>query len=189
VIPAVDKVIEMGIADPNRLFLMGQSFGGFSTYGLVTQTQRFKAAVSLAGLSDLISLYGQFDARVRYTEYPQEDLFMAALMESAQSRMGNPPWKDLGRYIRNSPIFYVDRVQTPLMIIQGDMDYVAMQQGEEFFTSLYRQGKRAKFVRYWGEGHVLESPANIRDMWNQIFAWFDEFSKEEQPGTGESPRN
>jgi dipeptidyl aminopeptidase/acylaminoacyl peptidase len=90
--------------------------------------------------------------------------------------MGNPPWKDLGRYIRNSPITYVYRVQTPLMIIQGDMDYVAMQQGEEFFTSLYRQGKRAKFVRYWGEGHVLESPANIRDMWSQIFNWFDEFS-------------
>ncbi|MGB9409215.1 MAG: prolyl oligopeptidase family serine peptidase [Terracidiphilus sp.] len=176
VLPAVDKVIEMGIADPNRLFLIGQSFGGYSTYGLVTQTDRFKAAVSLAGMSDLISLYGQFDARMRYTDYPQENLFMAALMESAQVRMGNPPWKDLGRYIRNSPITYVYRVQTPLMIIQGDMDYVAMQQGEEFFTSLYRQGKRAKFVRYWGEGHVLESPANIRDMWSQIFNWFDEFS-------------
>lgn len=176
VLPAVDKAIEMGIADPDRLFLMGQSFGGFSTYGLVTQTQRFKAAVSLAGLSDLISLYGQFDARERYTDHPQEDLFMESLFESAQVGMGNPPWKDWGRYVRNSPIFYVDRVQTPLMIIQGDVDYVAIQQGEEFFTSLYRQGKRAKFVRYWGEGHVLESPANIRDMWNQIFAWFDEFS-------------
>jgi len=182
VLPAVDKVIEMGIGDPDRLFLMGQSFGGFSTYGLVTQTQRFKAAVSLAGLSDLISLYGQFDARERYTEHPQEELFMQALMESAQTGMGNPPWKDQGRYIRNSPIFYVDRVKTPLMIIQGDVDYVAMQQGEEFFISLYRQGKRAKFVRYWGEGHVLESPANIRDMWNQIFLWFDEFSHPAPPG-------
>jgi dipeptidyl aminopeptidase/acylaminoacyl peptidase len=175
VLPAVDKVIQMGIADPNRLYLMGQSFGGFSTYGLVTQTQRFNAAVSLAGLSDLISLYGQFGARERYTQYPQEDLFMQALMESAQVGMGNPPWKDLGRYLRNSPIFYVDRVQTPIMIIQGDIDYVAIQQGEEFFNSLYRQGKRAEFVRYWGEGHVLESPANIRDMWNRIFAWLEQF--------------
>lgn len=176
VLPAVDKVVELGFADPQRLFLMGQSFGGFSTYGLVTQTQRFKAAVSLAGLSNLISLYGQFDARLRYTEYPQEMLFQAALMESAQVRMGGPPWKDLGRYIRNSPVFFVDRVQTPLMIIQGDMDYVALQQGEEFFMSLYRQGKRAQFVRYWGEGHVLSSPANIKDMWRRVFAWFDEFS-------------
>jgi dipeptidyl aminopeptidase/acylaminoacyl peptidase len=176
VLPAVDKAVEMGIADPDRLFLMGQSFGGFSTYGLVTQTQRFKAAASLAGLSDLVSLWGQFGARERYTDYPQEDLFMEALMEGGQVGLGGPPWKEWNRYIRNSPIFYVDRVQTPLMIIQGDMDYVAIQQGEEFFMSLYRQGKRAKFVRYWGEGHVLESPANIRDMWKQIFGWFDEFS-------------
>ena len=174
VIPAVDKAIELGIGDPDRLYLMGQSFGGFSTYGLVTQTRRFRSAVSLAGLSDLISLYGQFDARERYTDNPQEQLFMAALMETAQTRMNNPPWKDLGRYIRNSPIFFVDRVETPLMIIQGDVDYVALQQGEEFFISLYRQGKRARFVRYWGEGHVLESPANIRDMWQRIFTWFDD---------------
>jgi dipeptidyl aminopeptidase/acylaminoacyl peptidase len=100
---------------------------------------------------------------------------MAALTESAQTGMGNPPWKDLGRYLRNSPIFTVDRVQTPLLIIQGDLDYVAVQQGEEFFVSLYRQGKRASFVRYWGEGHVLESPANIRDMWSRVYAWLDEF--------------
>ena len=176
VLPAIDKLVDMKVADPDRLFLMGQSFGGFSTYGLVTQTQRFKAAVSLAGLSDLVSLYGFLGARERYTSYPHEDLFMQSLMESAQGGMGNPPWKDLGRYIRNSPITYVDRVKTPLMIIQGDLDYVAIQQGEEFFTSLYRQGKRAKFVRYWGEGHVLESPANIRDMWQNIFTWFDTFS-------------
>jgi len=64
---------------------------------------------------------------------------------------------------------------TFMKIMQGDLDYVALQQGEEFFTSLYRQGKRAEFVRYWGEGHVLESPANIRDMWRRIFAWFDQF--------------
>ncbi|MEP7383593.1 MAG: prolyl oligopeptidase family serine peptidase [Gemmatimonadota bacterium] len=179
VLPAVDKVVELGIADPARLFLMGQSFGGFSTYGLVTQTSRFTAAASLAGLSNLISLYGQFDARLRYTDYPHEDLFMDGLIESAQVRMGSPPWRDLNRYIRNSPIFFVDRVETPLMIIQGDQDYVAMQQGEEFFKALYRQGKRASFVRYWGEGHVFTSPANIRDMWSRVFAWFDEFSPRE----------
>ena len=176
VLPAVDRLVELGIADPDRLFVMGQSFGGFSTYGLVTQTRRFRAGVALAGLSNLISMYGQLDARERYTPYPHEHFFQQAIMESAQVGMGNPPWRDLGRYLRNSPIFHVERVQTPLLIIQGDLDYVPIQQGEEFFTSLYRQGKRARFVRYWGEGHVLESPANIRDMWVQIFRWFDEIS-------------
>ena len=63
VLPAVDKAMELGIADPKRLFVMGQSFGRFRTYGLVTQTTRFQAAVSLAGLSDFVSLYAQFDAR------------------------------------------------------------------------------------------------------------------------------
>lgn len=190
VLPAVDKTVELGIADPKRLGVMGQSYGGFSTYGLVTQTTRFQAAVALAGLSDLASLYAQFDARQRYDAFPQEDLFYMFLAESGQERLGNPPWKDFGRYIRNSPIFYVDRVETPLMIIQGDMDYVAMQQGEQFFMSLYRQNKRAQFLRYWGEGHVLEGPANIRDMWQRIYAWFDEFLKprpEELPTKGKEP--
>jgi dipeptidyl aminopeptidase/acylaminoacyl peptidase len=175
VLPAVDKAIELGIADPDRLAVMGQSYGGYSTYGLVTQTNRFKAAIALAGLSDLVSLYGVFDARYRYTEYPHENLFQQSIAETGQVRMGNPPWKDAGRYLRNSPLFYVDRVQTPLLIVQGDMDYVSMTQGEQFFTALYRQGKRARFVRYWGEGHVFSSPANIRDLWAQMYAWLDEF--------------
>ena len=173
VLPALDRAVELGFSDPDRFFVMGQSFGGFATYGLVTQTKRFKGAVALAGLCDFISLYAQFDARMRYDDFPHENLFMAALMESAQTAMGNPPWKDLGRYMRNSPILSVDRVETPIMIVQGDLDYVAIQQGEEFFNSLYRQGKRAEFVRYWGEGHVLESPANIRDMWRRIEGWLD----------------
>jgi dipeptidyl aminopeptidase/acylaminoacyl peptidase len=75
------------------------------------------------------------------------------------------------RYIRNSPITYADRVTTPLLIVQGDMDYVPLQQGEEFFTALYRQNKPASFVRYWGEGHIIESPANVADMWAKICAW------------------
>jgi hypothetical protein len=55
------------------------------------------------------------------------------------------------------------------------MDYVPIQQGEEFFTALHRQGKRARFIRYWGEGHFLLSPANFRDLWTQVYAWLDEF--------------
>lgn len=175
VLPALDKLIDMGVADPERLGVIGQSYGGYSTYGLITLTNRFKAAVSLAGLNDLVSLYGVFDMRSRYEPYPHERLFYQSIAESGQVRMGNPPWRDAGRFLRNSPLFYVDRVQTPLLIVQGDMDYVALQQGEQFFSALYRQGKRARFARYWGEGHVFSSPANIRDLWNQIYRWFDEF--------------
>jgi dipeptidyl aminopeptidase/acylaminoacyl peptidase len=173
VLPAVDKAIDLGIADPKRLAIMGHSYGGYSTYGLVTLTNRFQAAIVLAGLSDLVSFYGVFDSRFRYEPYPHEHIAQKSIAETGQLRMGNPPWKDAARYVRNSPLFYVDRVQTPLLIIQGDMDFVSMTQGEQFFSALYRQGKRARFVRYWGEGHALSSPANLRDVWTQIYAWLD----------------
>lgn len=182
VLPAVDKAVELGIADPQRLFVMGASFGGFSTYGLLTQTKRFAAGVSLAGLANLISLYGGFDARFRYTDYAPEYSNMMPMTEGGQSGMGSPPWADLNRYLRNSPYFSVDRVQTPLMIVQGDVDYVALQQGEEFFSALYRQGKRARFVRYWGEGHGIASPANARDLVERIDAWFEEIAPD-KPGS------
>ena len=151
-LPAVDKAVELGIADPKRLGVMGQSFGGFSTMGLITQTNRFQAAVALAGLSNLVSLYGQFDPRTRYDDYPHENLFYMFLAESGQENLGNTLSQNFARYLRNSPIFYAERVQTPLMIIQGDMDYVTMSQGEEFFMALHRQGKRAALRALLGRG-------------------------------------
>ena len=173
-LPAVDAAIDAGLADADRLGLMGHSYGGYGTYALITQTHRFRAAVAMAAIADLVSLYGQFDPRLRYEPDPHEYL-LQSLAEAGQLRMGAPPWQDPERYIRNSPLFAAGDVRTPLLIVQGDMDYVPMQQGEQFFSALYRQGKRARFVRYWGEGHILQSPANIQDMWQQIFAWFDEF--------------
>jgi acetyl esterase/lipase len=187
VMSAVDKVVEMGVADPGKLVVWGQSYGGYSTYTLVTYTQRFKAAVALAGLSELVSLYGILDARERYDRYPHEFPFAAILSESGQIRMGDTPWGDLWRYLRNSPLYYLDRVQTPLMIVQGDLDYVAIEQGELFFSGLHRLGKRAQFVRYWGDSHTLESPANIRDMWQRIFAWFDEHLSPKAPEQSGTP--
>lgn len=174
VMSAVNRVVELGYVDPNRLAVMGHSYGGYSTLGLVTYTNRFRAAIALAGLSDLVSLYGSFRSGRRYDDFAHEDLFWVGLSESGQIRMGNAPWRDLWRYLRNSPVHYVERVQTPVMIVQGDIDYVPMQQGEAFFAALYRMGKKASFIRYWGEGHVIESPANVRDMWNRIFGWLDE---------------
>jgi dipeptidyl aminopeptidase/acylaminoacyl peptidase len=173
VLPALDKLVALGIADPNRIGVMGHSYGGFSTYGLITQTHRFQAAIALAGISDFSSWYGTFDARMRYDPFVHEDTFRMQQIEGGT--MGNPPWRDVTRYSRNAPISYADRVKTPLLIIQGDLDYVPIQQGEEFFTALYRLNKRAQFVRYWGEDHTLDSPANIRDMWQRIYYWLDEF--------------
>ena len=177
-LPAVDKVIEMGIADPARLAVMGHSYGGYGTFCLITQTNRFRAAVALAGPTDWGSYYGEFLLNKRYTDTPLEfprSMYETEGTSGSSQGVGMPPWKNKELFLRNSPLSYVDKVETPLMIIHGDMDVaVPIEQAEQFFSALYRQNKRAQFVRYWGEGHVLDSPANIRDMWQRIYAWLDE---------------
>jgi hypothetical protein len=130
VLPALDKVIDLGIADPKRLGVIGQSYGGFTVYALITQTKRFQAAAALAGPSDFISEWGQFYGATRYELSPQKEAAsQQSLIEGGFGSLGAPPWKDVERYVRNSPIFYADRVETPVLIIQGDMDFVPIQQG------------------------------------------------------------
>jgi dipeptidyl aminopeptidase/acylaminoacyl peptidase len=173
VIAAVDRLIDLGIADPERLAVGGHSYGGYSTFGVVAYTNRFKAAIASAGVSNLVSQFGTFDARFRYGETATEGISRMRWTEGGQGRMAATPHENLWRYLRNSPLYYADRVQTPLLIIQGDIDFVPLSQGEEFFSALYRQGKTARFLRYWGEGHSVESPANTRHMWQEIFDWLD----------------
>jgi dipeptidyl aminopeptidase/acylaminoacyl peptidase len=177
VLGAIDALVDAGVADPDRVAVMGHSFGGYAAYGLITQTDRFRAAIALAGACDLAGEYGIFDARMRYTDSPQETLLQPTLLEAGQAGRGGmigPPWDEPLRYLRNSPLQFVERVHTPVLIIQGDDDYVPIEQGEAFFTALYRLGKRARFARYWGEGHRFASPANIRHMWGEIFSWLDD---------------
>jgi dipeptidyl aminopeptidase/acylaminoacyl peptidase len=184
VMGAVDKLIELGIVDADQLAVMGHSFGGYSTYAIVTQTNRFKAAVAMSGHPDLISLYGQFLPSERYSDRAHDGLVTASLSEYGPFNMGGSLWSDFGHYMRNSPVFYLDRVETPLMIVHGDMDGAPIQQGEEAFTALYRLGKRARFIRYWGEGHVVASPVNVRHLWTHIFDWLD---TNLEPRTSNSP--
>ncbi len=164
--------------------MIGQSYGGYGVYSLITQTDRFKAAAALAGPSNLISEYGQFEALERYDRDAEVDFTNMTLLESgvsdtgpnsASGHLGTPPWRDLDLYIRNSPLFHVEQCHTPILIIQGDMDFVPIQQGEEFFRAMQRLGRRSRFVRYWGEGHFISSPANQVDSMKQLFKWFDEF--------------
>src|SRR5207244_3183747 len=138
--------------------------------------KRFQAAVAMASAgSDFTSQWGTFNGATRYGDNPQvETARTQSSMEVGQSALGGPPWKIAERYVRNSPLFYADRVETPILIIHGDMDIVPIEQAEEFFMAMNRQGKRARFVRYWTSGHTVTGP-NLRDQWKQIYAWFDEF--------------
>lgn len=174
VFAAVDAAVARGYVDPDRMAVQGQSYGGYATGALVGLTNRFRTAVAQAGLYDLVSAYGQFDIRNRLDMARTGlSLFAASLMETSQGGMGGPPWDDPQRYLRNSPLMHVRSVNTPIMLISGDLDYVSTTQTEEFFTALTRLNKDAVFVRYYGEDHVFNSPANIRDMWGRILAWYD----------------
>lgn len=188
-LPAVDRLIDLGIADPARVGVMGQSFGGYSVYSLVTQTRGFKAAIALAGLTDLTADYAMFDPTARgYPGIEHEKSDNWAIVEAGQTGIAVPPYEDYWRYWRNSPLAYVDRVETPLLLIQGEYDIRgSMTQAESFFFSLYRQGKTARLLRYWGENHGLAlSPANVRNIFDESVRWFDKYLRD-RPGQAGIP--
>jgi dipeptidyl aminopeptidase/acylaminoacyl peptidase len=168
VLPGVNRIIELGIADPERLGIMGHSNGGYSTLALITLTQRFKAAVMRAGLGNLVSFYGEMGKNGTH--------YGLGVAEHAFG-MGTP-WDSRNRYLENSPIFYLDRVETPLLIVHGSIDdAVAPFLAEEVFVGLRRLGKEALYARYEGEGHSLASYVNQLDYCNRMIAWFDEHLK------------
>lgn len=177
--PAIDTMIAIGIADSARLGVIGHSFGGYAVNCIVGQSHRFRAAVSNAGIADMTSLALQYYPNSRYTDSPDMEL---RWVETGEGMMGAPPWRDAQRYMRNSPILYADSVETPVLITTGDNDFMA--QSEEWFNALYRAGKRARLIRYWGEGHLLSSPANVLRNWNEILSWFDTYLRRTEHPVG-----
>jgi dipeptidyl aminopeptidase/acylaminoacyl peptidase len=183
VMPAIDKVVEMGIADSNRIGVMGHSYGGYSTLALIVQTTRFRAAVSSAGPANLINSYGQMDK--------DGVSFGIGWAEASQGRMGGPPWQFRDRYIENSPIFYLDRVQTPLLIIQGEADStVPASLSDEVFVGLRRMGKEVVYAKYIGEDHspLYWGDANMSDYCQRVIDWFNQHLSATKPLKPESGR-
>jgi dipeptidyl aminopeptidase/acylaminoacyl peptidase len=172
VMPGIDKAVELGVADPKRIGVTGHSYGGYSTLCLIAQSPRFKAAVMRAGLGDLIGSYGQLS--------PDGTNYGLAWAETGQGRMGGSPWEFRERYLENSPIFYLDRVVTPLLIIHGSADRaVSAYLADEVFTGLRRLGKTVSYARYEGEDHWegTWSRPNQIDALNRVLAWFDRYVK------------
>jgi len=174
VLPAIDRVGSLGVIDTSRVAVMGQSFGGWTTLALITRTKRFRSAIALAAVSDEVSYLGAFRAWDR--PWPFAAIVMAPpkMVEAGQQSAEGPLWQYPERYLEDSPVLQATRVETPTMIIQGDQDFEGIQQGEELFSALYRLGKSAEFVRYIGDTHAIESPANVSDMWQRILVWLAE---------------
>jgi dipeptidyl aminopeptidase/acylaminoacyl peptidase len=180
VLPGVNRVVEMGIADPDRLGVMGHSNGGYSTLALIVQTTRFKSAIEADGTGDLVAEYGELDQ--------SGAAFGTSNLEQGQDGLGGTPWEVRERYIENSPLYYLDRVETPLLIVHGDEDRtVAPFLGDELFVGLRRLGKKVELAKYGGEGHspLYWSYANQVDVFNRMIAWFDEYLVGASPPSGQ----
>jgi dienelactone hydrolase len=169
-VSGVQKLVEMGVADPERIGLHGHSWSGYQTAFVVTQTDLFRAAVAGAPVANMTSAYGG----IRYGT----GLARMFQYEQAQSRMGVSLWQGRDRYIESSPLFYADRVTTPLLIQFGDEDEaVPWTQGIELYLALRRQGKPAWLLQYRGEGHHLAKYPNKLDYSIKMREFFDHYLK------------
>jgi dipeptidyl aminopeptidase/acylaminoacyl peptidase len=170
---AVKKVIAMGVIDPKKVGVVGHSWGGFDAAYLATHTTDFfAAAVAGAPITDLVSNYGNHHWSIGIAETDH--------IETGQQRMQVPLYEDLQAYIRNSAVFNVQNMTTPLMIEVGDSDgTVFFHQGIELYNIARRAKKNVVLLLYGGEDHGLRKKPDQIDYERRIFTWFGHFLKDE----------
>ncbi|WP_426484651.1 S9 family peptidase [Flavobacterium sp. 2] len=170
VLSAVDKVLTMGMVDPAKVGLMGHSFGGYETDLIITQTDRFAAAVSGAAWTDLVSCYLYVSGTSK-----RPDFYRA---EKDQLRIGKSLYEDTESYLKNSPVLLAQNVKTPLLGWTGENDrHIHSFQSMEFYLALRRLNKEHTLLVYPGEGHQLDQKQNRKDLTNRILEWFDYYLK------------
>ena len=168
VVPGVTHILDMGFVDPKRVGVEGHSWGGYQIAYLVTRTNMFAAAEAGAPVSNMTSAYGG----IRWAS----GLSRMFQYEHTQSRIGGTLWNSLQRYMENSPLFFADKVETPLLMMHNDNDgAVPWYQGIEFFVALRRLGKRAWMLNYNGESHGLTKWHNKKDWAVRMQQFFDHY--------------
>ncbi|NUQ12166.1 MAG: S9 family peptidase, partial [Gemmatimonadaceae bacterium] len=166
VVPGVQKLLERGYVDPKGLGLQGQSWGGYQTAYIITQTTMFSAAMAGAPVANMTSAYGG----IRW----ESGLNRSMQYEAGQSRIGASLWEQPQLYIENSPLFHLPRVSTPLFIMHNDADgAVPWYQGIELFIGMRRLGKEAYLINYNNDVHNPASRANQKDMAQKMQEFFD----------------
>lgn len=170
---AANRLIDMGVADPDRLGVHGTSYGGYATVLLLTQTDRFKAAINISGKVDMVSFY---------TDSPRLGVRNTHAPEKSQDRIGGTLWEYPERYLEHSAVLRADRITTPLLCITGDQDpNVPASQSREIYYALRRLGKAVEWVRYVDGAHrPPNSVAESLDFEQRILAWYDKYLKAEK---------
>jgi dipeptidyl aminopeptidase/acylaminoacyl peptidase len=172
IMAGVDLVLARGEVDPRRLGVTGISYGGFMTNWIIGHTDRFAGAVSINGICNFVSFFGVADIGPVWFEREFPDCF------------GSPFWQDAAtwqRYIERSPITYVDRIQTPLLLLQSENDYrCPIDQGEQMLTALRYQGKTVELIRVPNASHMIFGTAAPHHRYLQCVLrkeWFDTYVK------------
>lgn len=152
----IDHLIARGIADPERLGIMGWSYGGFMTAWTITRTNRFKAASVGAGFTNVLSFYGQTDIPGYVERY-----------------VGDVPWRDMEAYARHSTMLRAGSIATPTLIQHGEHDArVPLPQAHELYRALSRRGIPVEFAIYPRQGHTVTEPRLQIDMRRRNLDWF-----------------
>ncbi|NMP17731.1 prolyl oligopeptidase family serine peptidase [Thalassotalea sp. Y01] len=170
ILPGLQKIIDMGVADPNAIGLHGHSWSGYQTLHSITETNMFAAAVSGAPVANMTSAYSGIrlgTGLARQFQY-----------EMGQSRIGASMFERRDLYIENSPVFFADRITTPLLMQFGDIDdAVPWQQGVEMYLAMRRLDKEVILLQYEGEPHHLKKYPNKVDYTIKMMQYFDHYLK------------
>lgn len=163
IMAGVDHLIQLGVADPDRLVIMGGSYGGYMTNWAIGQTDRFKAAISQFGMFSLITSTANSELSRWELEY-----------------LGAPYWEDPEIYRQCSPSTFIDRMNTPVLIIHGEGDAnTFISNSKEMYHALRQRGVTVEFAHYPREGHGVREPGHKLDEMRRCLAWFDRYVKAE----------
>jgi dipeptidyl aminopeptidase/acylaminoacyl peptidase len=172
IVPGVKMLCENSWVDSDNVAIQGQSWGGYQVAYMITKPETFKWKAGGAGapVSNMTSAYGGIrwgSGMVRQFQY-----------EHTQSRIGKTLWEAPELYIENSPLFFADKVETPLLIMHNDADdAVPWYQGIEYFTALRRLGKPVWMLQYNNEVHNLSKRVNAKDLSIRLAQFFDHYLK------------
>jgi dipeptidyl aminopeptidase/acylaminoacyl peptidase len=174
IVPGVHSLIVRGFVNPKAIGVAGQSWGGYQSAYLITQTSMFAAAVPNAPVANMTSAYGG----IRW----ESGMARPFQYEKTQSRIGGSLWEAPVRFIENSPLFHLDRVTTPVLFMHNDADgAVPWYQGIELFIGLRRLGKEVYMFNYNGDGHNPRKRANQKDIDLRMQQFFATKLKGEPP--------
>ena len=164
---AINTLEDRGLVDGTKLGVEGTSYGGYAVNLLITQTNRFAAAVNISGKVNIISFLG---------DSPKIGTRNYSAAENGQDRIGATLWEAPLKYIQHSAIMFADRIKTPLLMLTGKEDWNVPDTNErEMYYALRRLGREAVWVQYTGAGHGAGrngSEADFRDHWSRMFDWF-----------------